>query len=179
MKRAHCEVKEQRCWRLVAAAKGGGEEEEEAKQYASKIKIESIQIRRQKQVQLTIATVIQFAVDFNLKSIIKSNLRNDQLQWFTNAKWSNEFYSNAISEYTRVFPCTRPDYLVSPYFFLIDKIDEPTEPPFLFANRNVALWTNPQRTHKTVASISQYGAQHRNTTSPKILPFNMQNALPF
>lgn len=83
MKRAHCEVKEQRCWRLVAAAKGGGEEEEEeeeAKQYASKIKIESIQIRRQKQVQLTIATVIQFAVDFNLKSIIKSNLRNDQLQ---------------------------------------------------------------------------------------------------
>lgn len=60
-----------------------------------------------------------------------------------------------ISKYTRVFPCTRPDYLVSPYFFLIDKIDEPTEPPFLFANRNVALWTNPQRTHKTVAVLSQ------------------------
>lgn len=48
-----------------------------------------IAARRQKQVQLTITTVIQFAVDFNRKFIIILNLRNDQFQWFTNGKWSN------------------------------------------------------------------------------------------
>lgn len=93
---------------------------------------DALKTRRQKQVQLTITTVIQFAVDFYPKTtIIKLNLRNDQLQY--DSMWKRSqfriFFFSKLEHFQIVFDAN----ITLRFIFEIDKINNLKKKTFLSA----------------------------------------------